>query len=186
MPQNVVSGEGGRSGFSPPCSRAVCPSSKHTTTSFEHTTELVAMYQFEATDDPSSKHSDQITQQHTPDGRGISEHTDLIWERAVTLIFRFAGPFCTPVEAAGFVPCPFWQVPEILQILPGLNSIFASRSNKVWRTWRDIKVHENNILLLFFLTVLGIFLSFPNRLWESDKRVPRTNNCSRKRMNNSI
>ena len=73
--------------FSPPCSRAVCPSSKHTTTSFEHTTELVAMYQFEATDDPSSKHSDQITQQHTPDGRGISEHTDLIWERASRSFF---------------------------------------------------------------------------------------------------
>ena len=62
--------------FSPPCSRALCSSRVNTTKKFEHTSQSVAMYQFEATDVPSSNLSDQITQQHTADGRGISEDTD--------------------------------------------------------------------------------------------------------------
>ena len=45
---------------------------------------------------------------------------------------------------------------------------------------------SNTDLLIFSLTVLGIFLSFPNRLGESDERLIRPHNCSRKRMKSFI
>ena len=144
------------------------------------------MYQFEATDDPSSNHFDQITQPHTPDGRGILEDTDLIFVRALRIN----------------------QIFLLHLILLGRHQfLFKSHSDKFLRIFTNFldwmqfgtlhpayfdglggttKQHYETDLLLFFLTVLGIFLSFPNRLWESDKRVLRTNNCSRKRMNNSI
>ena len=136
--------------FSPPCSRALCSSRVNTTKKFEHTSQSVAMYQFEATDVPSSNLSDQITQQHTADGRGISEDTYPFFERAVTLKSKSRRPFWWSGEAASFMPCTIWQVSEKLQILSGLDSILFIGSNKLWRTWRGVKATVWGQIVDFF------------------------------------
>ena len=137
------------------------------------------MYLIEATDVPNSNLSDQITQQHCRDARHFVDPMSFFVSR-VRLRNRKRFIFSPIFEAADCMLLKIWQVCNLLERLPELNSFTGGVGNKNWQIWKTQLCCFQSPLYF-----VGLRISSGRFLKVRQKR-PRTNKYLRKRMHSLI